>query len=171
LDTVELDLMRRDAGAAYLKSLEALGLRPDALFWAFDKIEQRFVLILATEMFDFKGPLPIADLLFRAYNACATPKEIDPFVVRLHSPEHAVIRQYEAWNKPDIAVTNKDGLPLTNEDGSPLQKPVLVHGVVLGEVEFRHAWVYRFQLPPKRKSGDLVRRWRNLESSVDRLAA
>jgi hypothetical protein len=60
LDSIDLDLNRRQAGADYLRALKSLGLHPDALFWAFDKLENRFVLILANQMVDFKGPLAVA---------------------------------------------------------------------------------------------------------------
>jgi hypothetical protein len=50
------------------------------------------VLVIVTSLFDFVGPLRLMRLLFDAYDAAATPKEIDPFILRLHSPKHALYR-------------------------------------------------------------------------------
>ena len=163
MDQIELDLARREAGSEYLAALRALGLRPDALFWSFDKVEDRFILMLVTEMVDFKGPLAIADLLFQAYNASATPKEIDPFVVRLHSPEHALIQFFNGWKKmSEIKISSPN---------HPDQLPVTPTAVTQGDVEFREGWIYHFALPPKRKSVDLSRRWHHFAHNVERLAA
>ncbi len=164
MDQIELDLVRREAGSEYLAALRTLGLRPDALFWSFDKVESRFVMMLVTEMVDFKGPLAVADLLFQAYNASATPKEIDPFVVRLHSPEHVLIRQFEPFRDPRVRITSP-----TNPHG--FVPDTRITGVTFGGVEFRTEWVYCFQLPTKRKSVDLSRRWRQFAHNVERLAA
>ncbi len=165
MDQIELDLTRRNAGAEYLAALRTLGLRPDALFWGFDKIEQRFILMLVSEMVDFKGPLAIADLLFQAYNASATPKEIDPFVVRLHSPEHALIQRFDSFKNVGEATVS----PPPGTDG-PVSN-ITIKGVAFGDVEFRPEWTYVFALPPKRKSVDLSRRWIRFAHNVERLAA
>ncbi len=165
MDQIELDLARREAGSEYLSALRTLGLRPDALFWSFDKVEGRFVLMLVTEMVDFKGPLAVADLLFQAYNASATPKEIDPFVVRLHSPEHDIIRRFDGWKDPSkVTITPPPG-------GLPIDPSVMVTGIEIGGLMFQAAWVYHFALPPKRKSVDLSRRWSRFAHNVERLAA
>ncbi len=164
MDPVELDLTRREAGSEYLTALQTLGLRPDALFWGFDKVEDRFVLMLVTDMVDLKGPLAVADLLFQAYNASATPKEIDPFVVRLHSPEHALMRQFEPFRDPRVRISS----PTNPHAFFPDTR---VTGVTFGDVEFRSEWIYRFDLPPKRKSVELLRRWNRFARNVDQLAA
>lgn len=165
MDRLELDLTRRTAGAEYLNAVRALGLRPDALFWSFDEIEGRFVLILVTEMLDFKGPLAISELLFQAYNASATPKAVDPFVVRLHSPDQAIIRRFDGFKDPSRIGFRP---PL---GGEPVDPGVTVLGVQVGGVRFRAAWVYHFALPPPRKPADLSRRWRQFALNVGRLAA
>lgn len=164
MDPVELDLTRQKAGSEYLAALRKLGLRPDALFWGFDKIEDRFVLILVTDMIDLKGPLAVADLLFKTYNASATPKDVDPFIVRLHSPEHALMRQFEPFRDPRVRLTSP-----TNPNA--IAPDTRITAVVFGDIEFRPEWTYHFDLPPKRNSVELLRRWNRFERNVDRLAA
>src|SRR5947209_5983531 len=81
----------KEAGADYLKAVRALGLDPDALLWAYDTVIKKHVLVLVTDMFDFRGPYEVSQLLFQAYNNAGTPREIDPFIVRLHSPKHTIV--------------------------------------------------------------------------------
>jgi hypothetical protein len=164
VDTVELDQVRKDAGAVYLEALERLGLHPSALFWAKDKVTNGFVLVLATEMFDYKGPLALSKLLFKAYNAAATPQEIDPFVVRLHSPDHAIIRMLDGWR-------NLSNLKITHKNGVPIDPSVSIQGVTVDDLEFRPDWVYLYNLPPKKGSIELLRRWRRFQAAVNKLAA
>ncbi len=92
MDQRDLGVARYDGGADYLDALRRLKLEPEALFWAYDRTLEQFVLVIVTSLFDFAGPLALMRLLFDAYNASATPKEIDPFILRLHSPKHAIYR-------------------------------------------------------------------------------
>jgi hypothetical protein len=75
------------AGQEYLDALVSLGLIPAYLGWGWDPIERQWLLVLVTSIVDAGGPLALNRLLFRAYNAKATPKEISPFIVRIFSPE------------------------------------------------------------------------------------
>lgn len=43
--------------------------------------------MLVTSILEAGGPLKLNQLLFKAYNAKATPKQISPFIVRVFSPE------------------------------------------------------------------------------------
>jgi len=75
------------AGQDYLDALVSLGLVPAFLGWGWDTFVSEWVLVLVTSIVDAGGPLALNKLLFRAYNAKATPKEISPFVIRVISPE------------------------------------------------------------------------------------
>lgn len=165
MDSLDLDLTRRAAGSEYLDAVRSLGLHPDALFWAFDGIEGRFVLVLVTEMLDFKGPLAISELLFQAYNASATPKAVDPFVVRLHSPDQAIIRRFDGFKDPSRFEFHP------RPGGERIDQDARVLGVDVGGVRFRAAWVYHFALPAPRGPADLSERWRRFAHNVGRLAA
>jgi hypothetical protein len=75
------------AGQDYLDSLVSLGLIPAYLGWGWDASAEQWLLVLVTSIVDAGGPLALNKLLFRAYNAKATPKEISPFMVRVFSPD------------------------------------------------------------------------------------
>jgi hypothetical protein len=75
------------AGQEYLDALVQLGLIPAFLGWGWDIAEREWMLVLVTSIIDAGGPLALNRLLFRAYNAKATPKQISPFIVRVFSPE------------------------------------------------------------------------------------
>jgi hypothetical protein len=75
------------AGQDYLDALVDLGLVPAYLGWGWEPLEKQWLLVLVTSIIDAGGPLALNRLLFRAYNAKATPKEISPFIVRIFSPE------------------------------------------------------------------------------------
>jgi hypothetical protein len=164
MDTPELDMIRRQAGKDYWDALRKLGLEPDGLFWAHDG-KLGFVLVLITEMFDYKGPLEISKLLFKAYNAAATPREVDPFIVRLHSPEQTIVRDsFPMGVSPSVQKVNEvTKLP----EGSP----TAIKNVKFGDFTMSHDWVYKFKLPDKKKTIDLGRRWSRFERNVERLAA
>jgi hypothetical protein len=75
------------AGQEYQDALIALGLIPYYLGWAWDNAGEEWNLALVTSVLDAGGPLRLNRLLFRAYNAKATPQTISPFIVRVLSPE------------------------------------------------------------------------------------
>lgn len=161
MDSLDLDVTRAGAGEEFLRSLERLGLTPEALFWAFDRAEDRFVLILATELFDLKGPLAVYDLLVKAYRASALPQEIDPFVIRLHSPDHRLIRTLDSYAVSTPQRGRMYGLDpdRTSEHG---QVRAYVSAEV-DEVQFRSEWVYRFRLPERRDVRAIKREWRTFQ--------
>ena len=168
MDSLNLDVTRKRAGEEFLRSLELLGLRPEALFWAFDRAEDRLVLVLATELFDLKGPLALFELLVKAYRASALPREIDPFVVRLHSPEHRLIRYLDGWHQDDPDGTRRYGLA-SEQLNRPT--PATSMTVEVDDVEFKTDWVYRFRLPERRDVGAIKREWARFHREIERLAA
>lgn len=81
-----LDGARVAAGEEYLAALKRLGLEPDALCWVYDPDSDETHLAIVTSMAERVGGLSIYKLLFRAYEAAATPREIDPFIVSVYGP-------------------------------------------------------------------------------------
>ena len=75
------------AGQDYLDAMVSLGLTPHYLGWGWDRASEQWLLVLVTYIVDAGGPLALNRLLFQAYNAKATPKEISPFIVRVFSPD------------------------------------------------------------------------------------
>lgn len=171
MDQNDLGLARYDAGAEYLKSLNRLDLSPEALFWAYDKAIEQFVLVLVTRFFDYAGPLAVTEALFKAYRASATPAEIDPFIIRVHSPEQRIYKELLFA----LRSTGTIAAGWTRED---------YHRAVLaGEVEqagvfaFTYAdlsgfgaWIYKASEGP-RKLIDVAKPWTRFSSKVQRLAA
>lgn len=160
--TIKLDPKYLTAGGDYLQALQRLGLDPDALFWVYDDQMNQFVLVVATPLFDFKGPYEISKTLFKAYNRAATPQEIDPFIVRLHSPEHPFIRHLEGY-KGATHIRKVD-----KSTGQPVGEPVRIERIGAFGVQFSPAWIAPLR---KRASVDLSRQWQRFERNVDKLAA
>ena len=162
MDTPELDVTRHKAGARYLEALRKLGLEPVALFWAYDAAVKHFVLVLITEFFDLKGPYEISKLLFKAYNAAATPQEIDPFIVRLHSPAQSAIRSLRMPTHIR---------PVDQRTGRPTGTAVEIKTSTHGDLTVSPQWTYKFGRVSKKISVDLRRRWSRFERNVTDLAA
>jgi hypothetical protein len=125
-----------------------------------------FVLVLITEEFDAVGPLAISKLLFKAYNAAATPSSIDPFIVRLHSPDHQIVREMDK-----IMPFNFDPGTSVIHGGKEVTKIARAITTVSG-LEIDGDWVYRFNKPlTATKKVDLLRRWHRFERNIDAIAA
>lgn len=154
---------RVQPGRAYLAALRKLGMEPEALFWANQLPENRPVLVLITAFFDHAGPLEVEKALFKAYNAAATPAEIDPFIVRLHSPRQSFARQLLEDLRKDIEVET-DLMQRTHISNIP--------GAFLtaGDLEILMAGVLK---KPKvvRQTIEVARSWRKFTDNVNRLAA
>lgn len=172
MDQRDLGVARYDAGAKYLDALRRLKLEPEALFWAYDRTLEQFVLVIVTSLFDFAGPLALMKLLFDAYNAAATPKEIDPFILRLHSPKHALYRaaQLHIGNRFDMAALKGPALDRATIAGEVT--PPVIASFRAGDLQGFGTWVYKStSVSPRAKTADAERRWRRFESAVHALAA
>jgi hypothetical protein len=174
MDQSDLGVDRYDAGAEYLAAVRKLKLEPDALFWAYDRGWKEFVLVIVTPLFDHAGPLAVIRLLFDAYNASVTPKEIDPFILRLHSPEHHVYQELFAGG---TMKTGQEGVPQEVQDrglSSGEIKQAMVAKMSIGDLQSYGAWVYtaRDSKNLKRRSTDQIeRQWKRFERSVLAAAA
>jgi hypothetical protein len=167
----EIDVKFKEGGAKYLRSIERLGLRPDALFWAYDKTVDKFVLVLVTDEYDYVGPMALSKTLFEAYNKAATPIEIDPFIVRMHSPRQWIIKEigkFLPFKASFVRVTSPDGKPIEGVDQAEFVGPMVVNA---SDLEVSSDWVYRFEKPKKPKTVELARRWRRFTQNVSRVAA
>jgi hypothetical protein len=153
-----------ESGEEYLLALRKLGLDPDGLLWAHDKTMNEFVLVLITSQFDFVGPLEIYRLLTRAYNLAATPKEISPFIVRIHSPQQHIARKLQEVYGMRVAFHGPDGW-FKPED----QKGATIT-IGVGDLEFQTGWIYVLN-PKKLKTGERVRKWARFKRNVEALAA
>ncbi len=171
MDQRDLGVKRYDAGLDYLAAVRRLKLEPEALFWAYDKTIEKIVLVLVTSLFDFAGPLALTTLLFEAYNAAATPKEIDPFILRLHSPKHALYRaaQVHIGNRFDRADLKGRELDRASISGEVM--PPIVASFRAGDLESFGTWVYKSTPSTRVKALELGPRWRHFERAVHAVAA
>lgn len=172
MDQKDLGVERYDAGRDYLTAIRTLKLEPEALFWAYDKSMEQFVLVIVTSLFDFAGPLALTKLLFEAYNAAATPKEIDPFIIRLHSPKHALYRaaRVHIGNRFDQADLKGPELDRATIAGTVM--PSTIVSFRAGDLESFGTWVYKSTPPVTRTTAvDSERRWTRFERAVHAVAA
>lgn len=162
LDVV-IDDERMEAGKAYLDALRKLGLDPEGLVWAWDRVDENLVLMLVTRYFDIVGPSALSTLLFRAYNLAITPTEIDPFIVRIFSPDHMLIRNVTtAMDDFKTQVVDRGGLGHEEE----MESAHLGAGSFV--IPIGRAYVWKDVRRPK---DDLLRRWGIIKKRVDAIAA
>jgi hypothetical protein len=171
VDQKDLGVERYDAGQDYLAALRVLRLEPDALFWAFDKGIEQFVLVLVTTLFDFAGPLALTQLLFDAYNAAATPKEIDPFIIRLHSPKHALYRAAQGHIATRFDQADLKGAALDRATIAGDVNPSIIAAFQVGDLESFGPWVYKGTPKVRARALDPERRWNRFERAVHAVAA
>ncbi|HEV7600562.1 MAG TPA: hypothetical protein VGO49_09945 [Bradyrhizobium sp.] len=151
------------AGAVYLESLRALGLNPNFLGWGWDIAAERWILVLVTSIIDAGGPLALNRLLFRAYNAEATPKDISPFIVRVFS---SAIVENDFYMLGEKQLTFKT---VNGKKGDPI-KIANVQRTFSG-IELEQ--INSYQNLPNRKLKYHERRqaWQKFKNNVERLAA
>ena len=168
MDTPALPLGYFDEGARYLAAVERHGLRPAAFLWAFDRVTEGFVLVLITDEFDAVRPLAVSKILFKAYNAQVTPRAIDPFVIRLHSPQHQIVREMET-----LPIGLKAGTDVfKNREPGPFARTTGSSVTHIGGLQINGDWVYRFNKPlAPAKAVDVLRGWRRFERNIDKVAA
>jgi hypothetical protein len=174
------------AGQEYQDALIALGLTPHYLGWVWDIARKQWNLALVTSVIDAGGPLRLNRLLFRAYNAKATPQTISPFIVRVFSPDFMPV---EFWalayarnltishmgDRPDRPVKLEEPIQLanvqmeylglhfeTNNGYDPKRPPLMVRD--------RHSSRIT-ATAPKLKYFDRRREWERFRDNVERLAA
>lgn len=165
-----------DVGARYLDALRKLGLDPDCLLWAEDEVIGHPVLVLVTDQFDRVGPLDLSRTLFKAYDLAGTPREVNPFILRLHSPRQAIIQEMD--NAGFEHVANKKSqlkvAPFAEHGSIEEPRDIARDGLSFsaGGLKFRMNWVHKWKLPAKRLNAvEAARRWRRFSENVDRLAA
>lgn len=165
MDPSTIEPQRLKAGREYDESLARLGLRADAVLWAYDTVIAQFVLVVVTEFFDFKGPLEISEKLFQAYNASITPQEIDPFTIRLHSTDQHVGQWCHRFAN-GINASKAD--PITKV---PVTEPNPINAIEIHGLKLNKDWVIVARPQANRKNVELSRRWQRFASNVAKLAA
>ena len=151
------------AGADYLDALRSLGLNPNFLGWGWDIAANQWALVLVTSIVDAGGPLALNELLFKAYNAKATPREISPFVVRIFSPEIVPADFYYLGIK-DLRVTAVNGKPSARPPIQNMQRTFM--GLQMEMINS-----YQAAQPKKLKYLQRKKAWDRFRGDVEKLAA
>jgi len=156
-----IDMERRlKAGREYHTALRRLGFDPDALLWAGvggSDADGAMELLIVTTWADNIGPKAIYDLLFEAYDASATPKEIDPFIVSLFSPQSRVAIDLAAA----VYTVRKE---VHRADFTPMLVLGMMDYVTIPE------WIISYRQPKSTRFDD-ARRFRAFQTNVEKLAA
>lgn len=161
MDTPKLTLERSSAGHRFDDSLKKLGLDAQVVTWLYSKSAEAFILYVVTDFFDFKGPLEVSRLFFKAYNASAVPQEIDPFNVEFHSIKHIEAGQ----------VASMASVQTYDESGQKHERP-RVWNVSIGEdFLWETDWLISKRLFQDRPSVELSRKWKTFQNNINDLAA
>lgn len=164
------------AGQEYLDALVQLGLIPAYLGWGWDASAQDWQLVLVTSILEAGGPLKLNQLLFKAYNAKATPKEISPFIVRVFSPEMipgGEKSQFWFLGERNLTVQGVPG-KVTNPEALVPQKVENVQQTFMGlELEMVNSYQTLPGAVSRALAGFTRRRddWQRFKRNVERLAA
>ncbi len=148
------------AGREYAAALKKLGFNPSALLWAGvgdQSADSKMELLIVTNWVDHVGPKAIYDVLFEAYDASATPKEVDPFVVSLFSPHTQVATDIRD------AIHTMRTRPL-GDDARPM--------LILGMMDYFTIpdWIISYRTS-KSAHFDELRRFHAFQNNVAQLAA
>jgi hypothetical protein len=163
------------AGQDYLDSLRSLGLIPAYLGWGWDPTEEQWLLVLVTSIIEAGGPLSLNRLLFRAYNAKATPKEISPFIVRVFSPAvvaHAGGSDFWFLGEKNLTVS---GVPGKSNPNAPRSNKIEnIQKKFMGlELEMLNSYQTSRGAVDKALAGYHARHkdWQRFKTRVEKLAA
>ncbi len=151
------------AGKEYLDALHRLGLEPDVFCWIYDAVEDGIELAIVTSIAERIGSLDIYKLLFRAYEAAATPRDIDPFIVSIYGPNSfygAMLREHIRTLAADGAFSDPGNATrfTTVMENSAELKVMLARGVYArGDT--------------RRSAAQDLKRWSRFKQNVEALAA
>jgi hypothetical protein len=166
-----------NAGQDYLEALLSLGLTPAFLGWGWDTHASTWALVLVTSVVEAGGPLALNKLLFKAYNAGATPKEISPFIVRVFSPE--VVLSLPSRLSSQFWILGEKNATIQPVPGKsdPRARPTKIENIQMTFMGLDLEMVNSYQTKPgaadRALAGFHRRRqdWQRFKKNVERLAA
>lgn len=195
--TNELTETHMIAAREFTDSLSTIGFDMDAVFWGYDEEDERYVLIVVTDVFDAKGPLEIYQQIFKAYNASLTPKEIDPFSVRVLSKNQTTAKDLidkvlrdrkKTHRKKDNLETSSFNYITKNEyieeddyisdktaffmTGDILRRAFAKPDDNVPELTTRREWVVMVKPRHKiREYAEIIKKWELFKINLDKLTA
>jgi hypothetical protein len=159
------------AGANYLAALRKLGLDPEFLAWGRQRDTGDWLLVMVTSVVEMSGPLVFDELLFRAYNLNATPKEISPFIVRVYGSRTLLAPLLKRFGEIDAsrATTGE----VDERAGEPETHPIPSGSFGQDFADFHLETRYVYRLRPRRHANheQRARQWIRFKDNVERLAA
>lgn len=159
------------AGQDYLDALASLGMNPHYLGWGWERANEQWLLVLVTSIVDAGGPLALNRLLFKAYNAKATPREISPFIVRVFSPE-VIPPDFWIFGSSKNMRIRRVRTAAGEDDKDPEPIAVLNVKQIFMGVELELANSYETPRRARRpKLMERQREWERFRNRVERLAA
>ena len=156
MDSPELPVNFLEAAREYDRSLRSLGLRPDMLVWGWDFEAKAFQLVLVWAGVDRFGPLAVTNLLFKAYNASALPKAIDPFSVVAVGKSHPVASTIGGLRTSEAVQIGTS----KSEPGNQVEP----------DIHFEKKWIITMA-SKQRTSLEVSKDWRRFNEKVTALAA
>lgn len=187
MDREDLSPALLKAGYEYLDALRRLKLQPQGLLWsrvneirkveignAGETVDEDFPgnewrLVLITSLIDEAGPSALNELLFKAYDASATPKEISPFIVEVMSDKAPFVSSLlQALNNPIGPVS----MSYRTFTGQEIVQPLDISQgqSMIGGLWFSRKWIYHLT-GLREPFASRKRHWREFRQSVNALAA
>jgi hypothetical protein len=156
------------AGEEYVAAARGLGLRPGFAGWGWEISTSQWLLVLVTSIVDAGGPLALNRLLFRAYNAKATPRAISPFIVRVFSPEIIPDDFYMIGSK-NLTIT---GVKKSSREVVKGVKVENMQRTLFGiEFELVNSFYSDFRANKKNGYHEARSEWQRFKRNVEKLAA
>lgn len=167
-DNAIVDQARLVAGARYVAALEGLGFAVDAAMWTIAASpvtsDSDLQLLIVSRFVERAGTGAIYDLLFKAYDLAATPKDFDPWIVSLYGPR--TLFATEMKNQPEVTGVSFDRYL----DGTVSHSPRGVAWHVVRGRMFRQDWIYKRQFRSSTIQSDSAA-YRRFKSNVEAFAA
>lgn len=158
------------AGQEYVDALVKLGLYPEFASWGQQIQTKQWMLVLVTPAIEIGGPLAMNELLFRAYNMGATPKEISPFIIRVFGRRTIMAQEFINLNgmRPGMVRVQK----IDQLTKRPVGEPTLIEsiGQDYGDLHIETRDVYELGAR-KRGHEQRTREWLRFKQNVEKLAA
>jgi hypothetical protein len=162
MDREPLPLGYMKSGQDYLSAIKKLGLHPIFFGWGREISTQQWLLGMVTSIIDAGGPLELNRLLFKAYNAEVTPKEVSPFIIRVYSPEIApqTFRTLAGKNLTVLDENLRDKISVTDMIFTFL------------DVEYQMINAYKIRVGNfNQKQDSKIIAWKRFKNNVEKLAA
>lgn len=130
------------AGERYIRAIEGLGFSVEYALWTISAESQAgsdIQLSIVSRMIETAGTKAVYELLFKAFEYAATPREIDPWIVSLYGT-----RTKFADHLPSIPLMQDIGFMTVKTDDGLVNHETPVWHQVLDRLT-RPSWIYKLK--------------------------